>query len=171
MFFQSGASMETQGSVSSADERVSKWTAPFLSLCRNTLRLQCMKCRWIHCLMWVRGLKSVMCNCIENANHNHSTRTHSCITQATAVFSFRSGKQRPTVLSHNLAWCIIILEKFSCIVMLCSSYPKASHQWINSSNWRNIWCRRRTWGFLNVTFSIFWGCWGFLNGTALMICD
>lgn len=55
--------------------------------------------------------------------------------------------------------------------MLCSLYPKASHQWINLSNWRNIWCRQRSGGFLNVTFSIFRRCWGFLNGTALMMWD
>lgn len=97
--------------------------------------------------------------------------THTHIYRLLWWPGFIWGKQRPSVLLRDLAPAFSNFLKTLCIVILCRSYPKASHQWINLSNWRNIWCRRRTGGFLNVTFSIFWGCWGFLNGTALMIRD
>lgn len=106
----------------------------------------------------------------------HSLHTMYCmscpyihINQAGAVSSLCS-KQQLMVRSHNLACRKIMFQTFPAL-LCCAAHIQ--RRVISELIWvtGDIWCQQRTGAFLNVTFSIFWGCWDFLNGTAVMICD
>lgn len=129
--------------------------------------VRCTTCPRIYWPIFARGLNAVIIKLLDRSAASVLTRQ---LQRHFEVFSLCGRKRGRQHFCITLPACMTISENLP--ALLCC-VARIQRRVISKLIWvtGDIWCQQRSGAFLNVTFSTFWWCWGFLNGTALMVCD